>query len=173
MQWSKAAFFGFIEFSHDISSTKIDIPMNEQTSKSIVCHCRSAPVFQTSHSRKIPFTGHGPYRHCEQNPKTSMQIRIIVRVCKFNCFFQRLIESCFWSPAQNIFHFTISAINPIESGKSSSYLACISSTCSADMSWTRLGSNWNAKKDGRVCSGNLSFSSLKQWSTKGKKAFIL
>ena len=130
MQWSKAAFFGFIECSHDISSTKIDIPMNEQTSKSIVCHCRSAPVFQTSHSRKIPFTGHGPYRHCEQNPKTSMQIRIIVRVCKFNCFFQRLIESCFWSPAQNIFHFTISAINPIESGKSSSYLVCISSTCS-------------------------------------------
>jgi hypothetical protein len=33
----------------------------------------------------------------------------------------------------DIFHFTISAINPIESGKSSSYLVCISSTCSADM----------------------------------------
>jgi hypothetical protein len=125
MQWSKATVFGFIEFSHDIFSTKIDIPMNEQTSqstgsapasrvqnisaehvedihtryedylpdsigfiaemerwkmssKSIFCHCRSAPVFQASHSRKRPLTGHGPYRHCEQNPKNNMYIRIIV-----------------------------------------------------------------------------------------------
>jgi hypothetical protein len=56
LQWSKATFFGFIEFSHDIFSTKIDIPMNEQTSqssKSIFCHCRSAPVFQASHSQNI------------------------------------------------------------------------------------------------------------------------
>ena len=105
MQWSKAAFFGFIEFSDDISSTKIDIPMNEQTSKSIVCHCRSAHVFQTSHSRNIPFTGHGPYRYCEQNPKTSMQIRIIVRVCKFNCFFQRLIIILFLKPCTENFPF--------------------------------------------------------------------
>jgi hypothetical protein len=47
MQWSKATVFGFIEFSHDIFSTKIDIPMNEQTSqssKSIFCHCRPASV---------------------------------------------------------------------------------------------------------------------------------
>ena len=98
IQWSKVMFFGFIEFSHDMFSTKIDIPMNEQTSqssKSIFCHCRSAPVFQTSHSRKRPLTGHGPYRHCEQNPKTSMQIRILVRVCTFNCFFQRLIRILF------------------------------------------------------------------------------
>jgi hypothetical protein len=51
--------------------------------------------------------------------------------------------------------------------------AFAASTCSADMFWTRLGSNWNAKQDVRVCSGNLSFSSLKQWSMKGTKAFIL
>ena len=98
MQWSKATFFSFIEFSHDIFSTKIDIPMNEQqtsqSSKSNFCHCRSAPVFQASHSRKRPLTGHGPYRHCEQNPKNSMQIRIIFRVCKFNCFFQTIIRIC-------------------------------------------------------------------------------
>ena len=111
MQWSKATFFDFIEFSHDISSTKIDIPMNEQTSqssKSIFCHCRSAPVFLMSHSRKKPLTGHGPYRHCEQNPKTSMQIRIIVRVCKFNCFFQRLIRILSLKPCTEhfpSFHF--------------------------------------------------------------------
>jgi hypothetical protein len=74
MQWSKGTFFGFIEFSHDIFSTKIDIPMNEQTSqssKSIFCDCRSAPEFQASHSRKRPLTGYGPYRHCEHNPKNS------------------------------------------------------------------------------------------------------
>jgi hypothetical protein len=48
--------------------------MNEQTSqssKSIFCDCRSAPVFQASHSRKRPLTGYEPYRHCEQNPKNS------------------------------------------------------------------------------------------------------
>jgi hypothetical protein len=47
----KATFFGFIEFSHDIFSTKIYIPMNEQTSqssKSIFCHCRSAPASVSS-----------------------------------------------------------------------------------------------------------------------------
>jgi hypothetical protein len=38
--------------------------MNEQTSqssKSIFCHCRSAPVFQAAHSRKRPLTGHKAY----------------------------------------------------------------------------------------------------------------
>ena len=110
-QWSKATLFGFIEFSHDIFSTKIDIPMNEQisqSSKSIFCHCRSAPVFQASHSRKRPLTGHGPCMHCEQNPKNSMQIRILVRVCKFNCFFQRLIRILFLKPCTEhfpSFHF--------------------------------------------------------------------
>ena len=95
MQWSKATLFGFIEFSHDIFSTKIDIP-------------RSAPVFQASHSRKRPLTGHGPCMHCEQNPKNSMQIRILVRVCKFNCFFQRLIRILFLKPCTEhfpSFHF--------------------------------------------------------------------
>ena len=61
-----------------------------------------------SQSRKIPLSGHGPYRHCEQNPKNSMQIQIIVRVCKFNCFFQRLIRILFLKPCTEhfpSFHF--------------------------------------------------------------------
>ena len=119
----------------------IDIPMNEQTSqssKSIFCHCRSAPVFQASHSRKRPLTGHGPYRHCEQNPKNSMQIRIIVRVCKCNCFFQRLIRILLLKPCTEhfpSFHFRDKSHRIWQIIFTSGVY--ISSTCSVDMSWTR------------------------------------
>ena len=54
-------------------------------------------------AEKRPLTGHGPYRHCEQNPKNSMQIRIIVMDCKFNCFFQRLIRILFLKPCTEHF----------------------------------------------------------------------